>query len=264
MDEVEQEEWTKVAQFLNSTKEEENEEFRDFARRVLLEFSSVADYIWKTPNFIEHETTLEQEKLSAYFPLSGNLNADEAMLRLRKQRWALESHKLFGLFPNLMAVGNLFVSLAMFEAHCLRLARLIEQRSSHSVASGRRRGVSKIFEFFSISNIQHFTLPNARQVEAALSIRNCLIHAEGLLSWDKNEESLRRIIGKGTYLSPFHLERRKKLGRAINEVVIVTDDLGDRIKIDNDYPFVVTTYGQSYLMAAAQMAHRIYGTAAPT
>jgi hypothetical protein len=234
MDEVEMKEWRNIAQFLNSTGETgKSEVFRDLARQAQFEFSDIADYIWKTPNFVERETDLEKEKLAAYFPLSGNPKADELMARLRMRRWAHESHKLFNLFPRLVAMSNLFVCLAAFEAHCVKLARLIEQRSGHRIESARGRGISRIVDFFEMSDIHHFSLPNALQMKAALSIRNCLIHAEGLLSWDKDEKSLRRIIKNGSYLSPYHLERQRKLNLTSDEVTVVADDLGDRIKITN-------------------------------
>lgn len=65
--------WRNLAQLLNSSEgNQEDDLFRDFARSTADEFSNVADYIWKTPNFIEQEITIEKEKLDAYFPLRGD------------------------------------------------------------------------------------------------------------------------------------------------------------------------------------------------
>jgi hypothetical protein len=151
----------------------------------------------------------------------------------------------------------------MFEAYCLRLSRLIEQRSNLLVKNAKGRGVKRIFNFFTTAGVQHFDLAFAHQIEAALMIRNCLIHAEGLLSWDKDEKSIRRIVNKGVYLSPNHRERRKKLNRTPDEVVIITVDIGDRIRIDNDYPWIAAIYARDYLISAAQEAHKLYGNIAP-
>lgn len=251
--------------FLNSTSDDEDSEvFRNLARNAMEDFSNVSDYIWKIPKFIEHEVKLGREKLEAYFPMTGDPVRDEKTARLRDQRWFYESQNLFGLFPRLMKVGNLFSTLAMFEAYCLRLARLIEERSKFSIESASGRGVSRIFRFLSIAGVNHIDLDYVRQVEAAIMIRNCLIHAEGLLSWDKNEKSLRRIISKATYLSEDHLQRRKNLGREPDEVVVFADDFGDRIEIDNAYPHVVTTYVRGYLISAAREAHNIYVGVVPS
>jgi hypothetical protein len=35
--------------------------------------------------------------------------------------------------------------------------------------------------------------------------------------------------------------------------------LGDRIKINNDYPHIVTVYSRNYLIGAAKKAQALYG-----
>lgn len=259
MDDQEKAEWDKIGQFLNGSELSMEEEiFRSFAHAALDEFSNVADYIWKTPKFIDREIILEKEKLESYFPLTGDERKDELATRLRIQRWEHESHKLFELFPNLLAVANLFSCLALFEAHCLRLALLIEARSKFEIAKVSGRGIQRIFGFFSDAGLKHFDLDYSLQINSALKIRNCLIHAEGILSWDKDESSIRRIVAKGTFLSQVHRDRLNKLGRPIDEVIIADSDIGERIRISNEYSHVVSTYARSYLISAATVAHRIY------
>jgi hypothetical protein len=152
MDEIDprdMEEWKKIGDFLNARGDHEHEEvFRDLARNVLIEFSDVADYLWKTPNLIEHERAVEEEKLRDYFPLTGDFEKDDLATWLRTQRWVHGSRKLFSLFPSLMASGNLFLSLAMFESYCLKIVKLIEERSRYSLREARGRGTSRIFAFF--------------------------------------------------------------------------------------------------------------------
>jgi hypothetical protein len=222
------------------------------------EFSDISDYIWKAPNFIEQETKLEKRKLEAYFPLTGDADKDAFAISLRAIRWEHESRKLYELFPQLLAVGNLYACLSVFEAYCLRLANLIERRSQHQVRTTGGRGIQKIFKFFSTAGVQHFKTDYALEMEAALKIRNCLIHSEGLLSWAQ-EASLRRIIGSGRFLSIEHLERRKRLGTPLDEVTIVTSELGDKITISNKYPHLLATYARWYLFDSAKKASEIYG-----
>src|SRR5262245_63301765 len=112
MDQIETDEWSSIIRFLNSTGEDgQSKVFRDLARQARVEFEDIADYIWKTPNFIEQETALEKEKLASYFPLSGESKADEFMMNLRRHRWVHESHKLFDLFLSLSAMSILLVCL---------------------------------------------------------------------------------------------------------------------------------------------------------
>lgn len=77
-----------------------------------------------------------------------------------------------------------------------------------SLAKAKGRGTSKILAFLEASGIDTFKLSYYREVQVSLRVRNCLIHAEGLLELDKDEKSLRRIVAKGRYLSPEHIDRR--------------------------------------------------------
>jgi hypothetical protein len=80
------------------------------AESAYREFSNAADYVWKTPRFIEKEYNDELEKLPD----------DEELARLR---WRLESTKLKHVFPFLLATGNLFSVTSLFETYLLRLAK---------------------------------------------------------------------------------------------------------------------------------------------
>jgi hypothetical protein len=251
--------WQKIADFINFPEEQEQQDlFRRLAVSVLQEFNNLADYIWKTPNLLEHERSVEKEKLRAYFPVTGDPKRDELGERLRKARWGHESHKLFVSFPNWMATANLFLTLAQFESYCLRLVRLIEGRSNLALADAQGRGTSKIFAFLQASGIDIFTRVYCREMQVSLRVRNCLIHAEGLLELDKDEKSLRRIIAKGKYLTPEHVERRRRLKLPLDELRIAATDLGDRIVVTNDYSHVVTAYARDFLVDAAAEAHRLY------
>ena len=74
--------------------EEIENQYQKIADRAYLEFTDVADYIWKSPRLIEHETKIETRKLKDYFPN----NEEHAKLR-----WHFESNKLNSVFPYLIA-----------------------------------------------------------------------------------------------------------------------------------------------------------------
>lgn len=42
--------------------------YNDITDRAYREFTDVADYIWKSPKLIRHETELETQKIKDYFP----------------------------------------------------------------------------------------------------------------------------------------------------------------------------------------------------
>jgi hypothetical protein len=78
-----------------------------------LEFEDVADFLWKVPRFIEHERQLELTKLDDYFPDNPEL---------RERRWMFEFSKLNHTFQYLVATGNLFCAVSLFETYLLVLA----------------------------------------------------------------------------------------------------------------------------------------------
>lgn len=259
LDRRQMEEWKRVGDFLNFPEaQEQHDQFRQLGSHVLHEFDNLADYIWKTPNLIEHERAVEEGKLRSYYPITGDAERDEIAQRLRDMRWFYESEKLFVSFPSWMASGNLFLALSLFESYCLRLVRLIEQRSELCLVDAKGRGTSKMLAFLGASGIDIFGLSYYREMQVSLRVRNCLIHTEGLLELDKDEKSLRRIIAKGKYLSSEHIDRRQKGELPFDEIAVVARDLGDRLIINNGYPHIVTTYARNFLISAAAEAHRLY------
>lgn len=74
------------------------------------ELNDVSDYIYKSPRLLTHEKDLEMRKLAAYFP-EGGITAD-----IRNH---YESIKLNVTFPRLIAMGNLFLVLSVFENYVL-------------------------------------------------------------------------------------------------------------------------------------------------
>jgi hypothetical protein len=250
------EEWTRISKFLNTALEDDADGgFIDIAKEALLEFGDVADFIWKIPKFLRSETELEKRKLEAYFPLSGNPDQDKFANFLRSTRWSHESHKLEHRFPELIGSGNLFTVLALFEAYCLKLGKLIEQRTEHSMQNVKGQGISRIFKFYSIVGIKHTSLPFFEQLDCALKIRNCLVHAEGLLSWSRDEAALRKIIRDRTFLEPSRRSKKGTIKTRPPEVSIIADSIGDRVKITNDYAFDVVWYAKNYFIGAAEIAH---------
>jgi hypothetical protein len=122
----------KDEQALNS----EDLAFQQFASSAYFEFTDVADYIWKSPRLIESEFKLEIEKLNAYFPVKGDDKQDAQNIKYRKMRWQHERKKLTAIFPYLMATGNLFSIISLFETYCFILCKELD------VQLPRKRNIS--------------------------------------------------------------------------------------------------------------------------
>lgn len=249
MDDGDTQHWSKIMRILNARLADGSASaFTELAHKAFEELSNVGDYVWKTPNLIDSELTLEKEKLDAYFPITGNTEKDQLAKKLRYQRWAHEGHKLEVQFPRLMATANLFVCLGLFETYCLRLGKLVEKKSQRLIGEAKGQGISKIFNFFKLIGADPRKFDTHQQIESALKIRNCLYHADGLLAWSREEEEIRKIVSNHSFLSVDHRVRFKARERKISEVVILTDDLGDRIAITNSYAHIVVFYLRDFFL----------------
>jgi hypothetical protein len=206
------------------------------------EFGDALDYIWKSPRLIESETKLEAKKLDAYFPSSRKKEKGSVLGLLREARWILENNKLTGVFPYLMATGNLFASTSLFETYCLMLCKQIEKRTQASLDGSKGMGISRLFNFMSASGIKVERVSLRQQIDAALTIRNCLFHASGLLVWSREEDKLRKIVAGRTYLPADIRANYKKLKKPFDEVAITKGPLGERLYIKNHYAFLATAF----------------------
>ena len=222
--------------------------YESIENQAIQEFSDISDYIWKSTRLIDHETQLEKEKLRHYFP--NDIKSNEL-------RWKYESNKLNSIFPYLIAVGNLFNVLSVFESYLLLLSIEVEKHSSVKLKNIRGNGIKKMFNFFrqvelDIENISHF-----EQVNASIKIRNCFMHACGVLDWSKEDKELERIQKSLKHLSKEH--RNDQLQKKDTDKIlrIVNSPLGKKLELDNTYPFLLTNYLRCFFIEICQKARTL-------
>ena len=145
------------------------------------EFNNLGDFIYKAPRLVKSERESELAKLERYFPNDSNL---------RDLRWQAESHNLDHVFPYLIATGNLFALLSLFESYLLALCVGIQSSSTVQIKDIHGTGVGRLFKFLGRLGVAAEDMSLHQQIQAAIKIRNCLIHASGVLSWSTNNEGL--------------------------------------------------------------------------
>lgn len=228
----------------------EADSFLVLAQSAYREFEDTADYIWKSITLLDQERTVETEKLSAYFP---DADRDSGQASAREWRRAVEFHKLDTHFPHLIATANLFCVTALLETYCLAILRELQCRTANPQPQNRGNAVKRLQEYMSGLGFATTQLANHSPTMVALEIRNCLIHANGILRWSKDEPRLREIQRKQTYLLQEHIDRRKRLG-AKELVTIVKSNFGDAIRIHNDYSHLLAAYFRHYVVGLCELA----------
>jgi hypothetical protein len=206
------------------------------------ELNDVSDYIYKSPKLLTHEKDLERRKLAAYFP-QGGITAD-----IRNH---YESVKLNETFPRLIAMGNLFLVLSVFENYVFNLLRILQDQNPTVPKPEMSRGVADHLKATKAYGAEPYDAKYYEQVLTAISIRNCLMHAKGLLAAFRQADALRTRISHCKFLSSDLRKRRSERERSSvrDEVTIEGTGLGEQLVITNDYAHLACSYMRDYFCA---------------
>ena len=216
------------------------------------EFSDTLDFVWKSPRFLRDERGREMRKAIKYFP---------GDIRMSLLRWRHHKHRLNNVFPYLVATGNLFCVMSLFEVYMLRLARTLEEIVGKELKEASGQGVQRVLNFLRDCGIRTNEISLWPQIDAALKIRNCLAHADGLLQWSRDEQEIRRIARSGTFLKYQERAKKRTPQGEFYDVMIVSSDVGDRITISPLYAWLVTYYCRDYFIELCSMADNIENAA---
>ncbi|MFO0738192.1 MAG: hypothetical protein U0270_20030 [Labilithrix sp.] len=229
--------------------EEREDTFGAFMRDIRFAFDDAADYIWKAPKLLKHETREELAKLDAYFPND---------LESQAFRWHFEERKLQSVFPRLMATGNLFAVVSLFEVYCLRLASIMTRQSGESLSGVSGWGLERSLTALKNAGLRPREQPLWGQVRTALMIRNCLFHANGLLNHSRDADALREVARSRVHLIASHRHPHNS-----DLLQIIASRFGDQAVITNEYAWIVCSYLRDYLFALSEEAARLLVSGTP-
>jgi len=213
---------------------------RDLSDATAREFSAMLRYIWRSPTLIAQEKSLEASKIEQYFPES----PDMAMLR-----WTIATNELSTTFPRMIATGNLFAALSMLESSMLLLCDILQSNSGRDIRSENGSGINRLFAYLKALGYDPAQVMPYDQVRAALTIRNCLMHANGLLSWAREHQAIREIVSKRTHLDPKTRSRCEASGYGLSHVRLDDSPLGERLVIENLYVHTCCGYLRDYFVS---------------
>lgn len=143
---------------------------------------------------------------------------------------------------------------SLFKSMLLVACRDVERISGVDLNGfrGGDRGTRRLAAFI-LNHLPHgATLLNLDLLEKALDLRNCLAHANGLLTFARNGAHLRIVVEKQLYLP----KQRRSFTRDPNTdytVKIVATDTGERIVVPTYYSFwLCATAGDLLLGCCAE------------
>lgn len=204
------------------------------------EWVDIMDFVWKSHYTITHEQAIEAEKVTHYFPdIEKHAEIIAARAAIHKRRWD-------NTYPYMISSGNLFSTLSLFEAYILRLAIATEQASEIQLSSINGAGVEKIFNYFRKLGIPLETIAVHEPIKCAQKIRNCLMHAGGLLQLSKDADTIRTIVERKSYLCSEDRGRYTKSSET-ELVSIRFYFVGEKASIEHDYPHLLCNYISRYI-----------------
>jgi hypothetical protein len=215
-------------------------EFRDIA---VWDFNELADYLWKSPSFIEAQRMRE------------GMVGKKPTQRPHPLRWALEVRKLYLVFPSILAGANLFATVSLFELKILDLARLLVRGGRLTQPEGPIDGLARTLRHFYDAGIRGANSEPAAQAMAAIKIRNAVAHAGGILDRSRNAEELRRIVATRSFLIDRHRGAKHDPADPNSPNVAVMDTpIGRQLVITNGYPWILSGYLRDFLVELCEAA----------
>ncbi len=222
------------------------------SRGIMEAFSTLADYIWKTPSFLGAELENEKEKLSTYFPFNGNADNDEQMRRLRNTRFALEFPKLLLDFPVYMAHANFLIAFAHYEDQLSSILDSLSKKEDFADVRKFQKSARKMLGYIERNVDKSDPYNLSEKIKSAIHIRNCLIHANGFVRRVDAPDELEKIIRQRLYLP----QRKESAANAQHEKIENEKDYiriedtkhGPRIIIDNLYAWRACVLFRNHLL----------------
>lgn len=219
------------------------EKVKELVQEAHFEFDGVSEYIWKSPNFIEHERELEKKKVKACF---------SEQPELAELRWALETRKLEGVYPTATSMSNLFYATSFFETYLLKLAIELEKIFEANINEQRGQGLSKILKFIKSCNIDYSSSEYWPAVDSMLKIRNCLTHANGNFNFirEKSRIEMQNIVKQNLYLNQLQKDAlNSRMTSGVNNDVLIKDtELGKCLIINNMCSYIALHHYKDFFL----------------
>ena len=222
-----------------------------FAVDAYLEFNDLLDFIWKSPNFIDLEISRELEKINFKIPTNASKKEVLDALFYKQFRKEFELRKFKERFPVYLNSSNLFIAASLYELHLLRICQYAEKFTDERIRDQNGQGYSKCSNFLKKIGIRRSSLPHFREAEAAIVIRNCLMHAGGVLELSKDRDRIKQIANNDDHLTDYTRSYNIKNKERFARLEIAEDDTGSKLVVPNEYAHIAAAVLRDHLISVA-------------
>ncbi|MNE76792.1 hypothetical protein D3C80_1730520 [compost metagenome] len=114
------------------------------------------------------------------------------------------------------------------------------------MSSIKGAGSEKIFNYFRKLGIPPENIAMHEPIKCAQKIRNCLMHAGGLLQLSKDADTIRTIVERKSYLCSE--DRGRYINSSETELVSIGFYfIGEKVSIEHNYPHLLCNYISRYI-----------------
>src|SRR6266540_5295227 len=117
-----------------------------------------------------------------------------------------------------------------------------------------RGSVERYLSYLSkLAGVNRSKLPNWQAVSKLAIVRNCIVHASGIVSYSNDAQEIRSMVKNRSYLTEIHRANLEKYEKSqgkerIDYIGISVSDNVEKLVINKEYTHAVSSYARDFLL----------------
>jgi len=174
----------------------------------------------------------------------------------REIRWMFEGPKHDTFFPTALNYAFVVLVFITLETRLMRVCDVLHEvkgfpvRAKDMSGSGLERYLSYLSK---LAGVNRSKLPNWQAVSKLTIIRNCIVHASGIVNYSKDAQEIRSMVINRSYLTKVHRTNIEKYenreGKKRNDDIEITiSDNIEKLVVKKSYTHAVSSYARDFLL----------------
>ncbi len=171
-------------------------------------------------------------------------------MALRERRFVHEFGKLLVDFPDFMGSSSFVMVLARLEYFLFLICKDHERASNIRLDQFKdgSRGVRRLLNYVASVSRRYAPDDKLEQVRHAITLRNCVVHANGVVALSKDEARIREIVAARLYY-PEQLRSSQDTERCVHHPKVEQTLVGERLVIPNHSAHWICAAARDSLMS---------------